>query len=104
MGMTLAIEYPESAPAWNKIRAELSQVSLTVALRMIDNLPAFPDEEPEDGWREIRIGVGVGMITLRRNGLRDECIIWGNSDPALIDAWRAVASACASAGNGTVAT
>ena len=28
---------------------------------MIDGLPAFPDEVPEPGWKELRIGFASGM-------------------------------------------
>jgi hypothetical protein len=69
---------------------------------MIDGMPAFPDETPEEGWRELRVGVAAGMVTIRRAGDSFNCIIWGNADAALLASRDRVAWACAEAGSGTV--
>jgi hypothetical protein len=49
---------------------------------MIDNLPAFPDEAPPEEWRELRVTLGHGMITLRRESNAIRVIVWGNADEA----------------------
>jgi len=103
MGMTLTITYPGAAPLWSVIRERSLPFTGPMQLRMIDGLPAFPDEQPEEGWRELRLSVSGSMLTLRR-GAQDECIIWGNADAALQRAWQAIAYACADAGNGLIPT
>ena len=52
---------------WPQLVAELTARGLPPMLRMIDDLPAFPDEVPPDGWRELRLGFAAGMVTLRRS-------------------------------------
>jgi hypothetical protein len=67
---------------------------------MIDNLPAFPDEEPEPGWRELRVSLGGGMLTLRREPGRWSVVVWGNADEALRRDQDLLARVCAEAGGG----
>ena len=69
---------------------------------MIDGQPAFPDEAPEEGWREIRIAAADGMVTVRRDGDRLTFVTWGNAGPALLQAVNALAWAFAQAGFGTI--
>jgi hypothetical protein len=103
MGLTLTIEFPTgSVPQWDAIRSQLARVGALAPLRMIDGLPAFPDESPEPGWRELRIGASAGMVTLQRSGDALTCVIWGNADAALLAARDRIAWACAAAGGGTV--
>jgi hypothetical protein len=70
---------------------------------MIDNMPALPDEEPEAGWRELRVTLGGGMLTVRREPGRLRVVVWGNADEALTRDQELVARACADAGGGVVA-
>ena len=51
-------------------------------MRMIDNMPASPDEDPEENWQELRVSLGHGMITVRREPGRFRVIVWGNADGA----------------------
>jgi hypothetical protein len=105
MGLDCTILFPAGAlPAWNAIKGQLARVGELAPLRMIDNMPAFPDETPEDGWRELRVGVATGMVTIRRTGDSFNCIVWGNADASLLAARDRVAWACAAAGNGTIVT
>jgi len=67
-------------------------------------LPAFPDEEPSAEWRELRVGTGAGMVTVRRAPGVLTCVVWGNADPALNAAFAKVIWACAAAGGGTIDT
>jgi len=85
-----------AAPAWAKIKAAAESAGLTLTLRMIDGLPAFPDEVPEDGWNELRISGAAGMMTLRQSPDALSVVVWGNADPALQREWEILATACES--------
>jgi hypothetical protein len=44
---------------------------------MIDGELAFPDEEPPEDWRELRIGTPEGMmVTIRRERDRVVLVVW----------------------------
>jgi hypothetical protein len=105
MGLDCTVRFPGGAlPAWEEIKGRLAQVGEPAPLRMIDGMPAFPDETPEEGWRELRVGTAAGMVTIRKAGTSLNCIIWGSADPALLAARDRVAWACAAAAGGSVAT
>ncbi len=105
MGLDLTIQFPAgTTPAWEAIQAQLARVGEPAPLRMIDGLPACPDESPEAGWRELRVGAASGMVTLRRGPDSITCVVWSNADDALLSALDRVAWACAAAGGGLVAT
>lgn len=60
MGMDRTVRFPcGTIPSWDLIRTQLARLGLDSPLRMIDGLPAFPDEAPEPGWRELRVGVAA---------------------------------------------
>ncbi len=82
MGMERVVTFAEPGPQWPVIRERLTTAGHTVQMRMIDNMPAFPDEEPEPGWKELRVTLGHGMLTLRRQPGAIHIIIWGNADEA----------------------
>lgn len=71
---------------------------------MIDGLPAFPYETPEDGWKELRIGMAAGMVTIRSGPDTLTCVVWGNAEGPLRAAWDKLCWACAAAGGGTIDT
>jgi hypothetical protein len=105
MGLDRTVRFPTAGPSWDAIRTQLARVTESPALRMIDGLPAFPDETPPDGWKELRVGTPAGMVTIRRtSGQQFTCVVWGNADPALNAAWAQVLWACAAAGGGVVET
>jgi hypothetical protein len=105
MGMDRTVRFaPGRTPAWDAIRDHLRRVGGDGTLRMIDGMPAFPDETPEPGWRELRVGTAAGMVTVRRGADALSCVVWGNADDALRAAWDRVCWACAAAGQGTVET
>jgi hypothetical protein len=105
MGLERNVRFPgDSTPTWEAIQSALSRVGESVALRMIDGLPAFPDETPDSGWKELRVATSAGMVTIRRRPGILSCVVWGNADPALDVAWTKVVWACAAAGNGEVDT
>jgi hypothetical protein len=105
MGLDRAIRFPTSdTPSWDAIRAQLGRVGDAATVRMIDGMPAFPDETPDPNWKELRVGTGAGMVTIRRGPGLLTCVVWGNADAALHAAWSKVIWACAAAGNGTIDT
>ena len=104
MGVDRTIRFPAAEPpAWDAIRDQLRRVGEDGSLRMIDGMPAFPDEEPAVDWRELRVSLGGGMLTLRREPGRMRVIVWGNADEALKRDQQALAQACAEVGGGLVA-
>lgn len=105
MGLDCTVRFFGGAlPAWDAIKGRLARVGEPAPLRMIDGMPALPDETPGEGWRELRVGTAAGMVTVRRSGDSLHCIIWGNADAALLAARDRVAWACAAAAGGSVAT
>ena len=103
MGVQLTVTFPAGEPTWAAAAAELSAAG-PFAVRMIDGLPAFPDEQPEPGWGELRLGFAGGMVTVRRTPGGWACTVWGTSDPALLRAQAFTAWAAAKAGGGLVQT
>ncbi len=105
MGLDRTVRFPDGeTPSWEAVRMQLSRVGESGQLRMIDGLPAFPDEDPPENWKELRLGASGGMVTLRRGSGMFVCVIWGNGDRALTDSWSRVLWACAAAGGGTIET
>lgn len=103
MGMTHEVRFTlGQLPVWDTICERLISIGEQPILRMIDGLPAFPDEVPEPTWCELRINLSGGMITLRRSAEGFACIGWGKSDASLQKSWNALAWACAAAGQGSV--
>lgn len=103
MGLERTVQFPaDGVPAWGAVAAHLARVGAAAPLRMIDGMPAFPDEEPEWGWRELRAGLPAGMVTVRRAGDSIAVVVWSNADAALLAARDVVAWACAAAGGGSV--
>lgn len=105
MGLDRTIRFSSGEPpGWDAIREQLRRVGEDGTIRMIDGMPAFPDEAPEPGWRELRVGTPAGMVTIRRRPDSLTCVVWGNADSALTAAWHKFIWACAAAGGGTVET
>jgi hypothetical protein len=105
MGLERVVRFPiEETPSWEEIRRQLRRVGETPVLRLIDGLPAFPDEEPTSDWKELRIAMAAGMVTIRRSTDSVTCTVWGNADSALEVAWNRVIWACAAAGDGLIDT
>jgi hypothetical protein len=92
------------APAWSAVCELLQQFGFPVQIRMIDGELAFPDEEPPDTWRELRVGASGGMVTLRRSADAVTFVTWGNADGELRQTWNALVWAFAEAAAGAVQT
>ncbi len=97
MGMEKLVPFTTVAPSWENIQREASKAGVALTVRMIDNLPAFPDEIPEPGWKELRVASAEGMMSLRQQPGVLAVIVWGNADQALQRDWAIVADACARA-------
>jgi hypothetical protein len=94
MGVQSTFRFPAgSVPGWEAIRASLTDTGDLPVVRMIDGLPAFPGEVPADDWKEIRIGLGGTMVTLRRSAAGIDLVTWGTADPALAAATERVCAA-----------
>jgi|SRR5262245_40963835 len=105
MGQELTVTIPDGAALpWAALVERLAGRSFPIQLRMIDGLPAFPDEQPPDDWRELRAGTPAGMVTLRRTPAGVGVVVWGNADGALRAAASALAWAAADATGGSVAS
>ena len=106
MGIEQTVLLPSGAtPVWPAIRDLLAGRGLTLQMRMIDGALAFPEEQPADNWRELRLATQQGMaITVKRQADQVRLIVWGNADPSLIEARNALAWAFAETGNGCIGT
>jgi hypothetical protein len=103
MGLSYEIHFPGGhAPAWDTIFNALTHHGVTTQLRMIDGVPALPDETPPNDCHELRITCGVGMLTLRRKNANYTCTVWGNADTELLKMLRRVVWVCAEVGDGVI--
>lgn len=102
MGVEREIRFPAGVPGWAAVTARLNEVGESPVVRMIDGLPAFPDEVPQDNWQELRIGLTGGMVTLHRAESGIRIVTWGTDDPALARARDLVSWAVAAAGFGEI--
>ena len=103
MGLEVRVKFP-AAPVldWGGLLVDLAARGRPGTVKMIDDLPAFPDEVPPAEWREVRLGFAAGMVTVRRAGGDLACVVWGTADAGLTAAQSAVAEALAGQGGGVV--
>jgi hypothetical protein len=103
VGMDQSVVFTGRAtPGWPAVRERLTGLGYAVQVRMIDGELAFPDEEPPEVWRELRLGTPEGMVTLRRSPEGVTFVTWGNAEGALRQAWNALTWAYADVGDGTI--
>ena len=81
MGLDITLKCAMPMPEWRSIAGRLS---FAAPLRMIDGLPAFPEEEPPVNWRELRVALPAGMVTLRRVEGGVQFVTWENVGPELL--------------------
>lgn len=93
---------PATQPSWPQLQELLGRCGFPVQLRMIDGQLAFPDEQPPDDWRELRIGTPQGMVTLQRDAEGLTLVTWGNADATLRQAWQALTWATAYLAHGVI--
>jgi threonine dehydrogenase-like Zn-dependent dehydrogenase len=102
MGMEQTVRFHGAPPAWTAARDILALRGHAFQVGMIDGQLAFPDEEPPETWRELRLRTPQGMITVRREAKHLVFVTWGNADAELREQWNALAQAFADAGDGTI--
>ena len=98
VGAERVIRFTDGGPSWPGIVEKLVAMGEQPVVRMIDGLPAFPDETPDAAWRELRVSLRGGMVTLRRDGDEIRCVVWGDADAALGASWDACCRAIGEAG------
>jgi hypothetical protein len=106
MGMEQRITFAAgNPPSWPAVRELLATQQFEVQLRMIDGELVFPDEQPPESWRELRLATQERLaLTVRRQQAEVVLVVWGNAGPALLQAWNALAWAFAELGNGMIQT
>jgi hypothetical protein len=102
VGVERVVRFAAAVPEWPAVVSKLIEVGETPAVRMIDGLPAFPDELPGPDWQEVRVGLAGGMVTLRRSASDVRVVTWGTSEPALVRSWDRFCWAVAAAGEGVL--
>jgi hypothetical protein len=93
MGLDLTVPLPGPVPAWDRLADAASALGVPVQLRLIDGLPAFPDETPAEDWGQLGVSTPAGMVTLRRIPGGVQLVVWGNADPPLLAARDALGEA-----------
>jgi hypothetical protein len=105
MGMEQNVSFAGTTiPAYIAVRDFLSQRGFPLQMGMIDGHLAFPDEPPEESWRELRLRTPRGMVTVRREAERLAFVTWGNADAAMLEAWNILTWAFAAVGDGRIET
>lgn len=106
MGMEQTVTFAAgSLPSWPVVRDLLASHGFPVQVRMIDGALAFPDEEPPENWRELRLGTAEGsIVTVRRESDGVVLAVWGNADVRLVQTWNALTWAFAEVGSGQIHT
>jgi hypothetical protein len=105
MGMEQTVSFVDKPnPTYTTVRDFLGQRGFPLQMGMIDGQLAFPDELPDENWREMRLRTPQGMVTMRRDGERLAFVTWGNADAAMLQAWNALVWAFAEVGGGQIET
>ena len=94
MGMTKTVTFAAEPPTWPAVRDRLTAAGFTPQMRLIDNMPAFPDEDPPADWKDIRLTLGGGMLTVRNDGPSWHVVVWGNADAETLAHQDTVVKAC----------
>jgi hypothetical protein len=68
----------------------LAAGGLPCAIIMIDGALVAPGAVPAAGWRDVRLRTPAGMVTLARRGAGLALTVFGNADPALLEAQRRI--------------
>src|SRR6516225_7147274 len=67
MGLEQTVVFSTHAvPGWRQVQDLLASRGFPLQIRMINDQLAFPDEMPEEPWRELRVATAADMVTLRR--------------------------------------
>lgn len=71
-------------------------------LRLVDNLPAFPDEAVPEAFEEIRVAAETGMISIRSGAEGLILVVWGNADLSLRERTGSLAARLAELSDGAI--
>lgn len=105
MGMEQSVSFAgRSIPEYVGVRDFLGQRGFHLQMGMIDGQLAFPDELPDENWRELRLRTSQGMVTVRRESELLAFVTWGNADAVMVQAWNALVWAFAQVGAGRIET
>lgn len=103
MGMEYAVRFPGGTPPpLSGVLTVLAEHGFPVQVRMVNGELSMPGEVPPEGWKEVRLGSPLGMVTLVHRGQELGVVTWGNANEAMQRAWNAVAWAVAMAGQGQI--
>lgn len=98
MGMVREVRFTDAGPDWSNVTQRLPSLQM----RMIDNMPAFPDEVPPEDWKELRVSLGSDMITIRRAPQAWSFVVWGNAGARQLAERDQIIEAVMAVGGGTV--
>ncbi|MGL4420199.1 MAG: hypothetical protein ACRCZF_06015 [Gemmataceae bacterium] len=105
MGVQREIQAIQVPLEWDRLAETLQALGFPMQVRMVDGLPAFPDEVPEPGWKELRVAIGGGMLTLRYATLTTMQVVgWSNLDQTMQKALDCLTATIAEQTRGTVQT
>ncbi|MBJ7345528.1 MAG: hypothetical protein JHD09_09645 [Gemmataceae bacterium] len=82
--MGMEIEVKVAGLGWNKISGAMAKFEPKGTIRMADGQLTFPDEEPPTDWKELRIALPAGMVTIKRTPTGAMIVTWGNVSQELI--------------------
>jgi hypothetical protein len=91
MGLERKVTVPlDTVPSWSLVAKFFAAKNFPLKVMMIDGALSFPDEQPPDSWRDLRLGTPLGMVTLRKENDAFRVITWGNASGPLLQAWNAL--------------
>jgi hypothetical protein len=76
----------------------LAQGGLSAQVLMVDGNLHGPNAPVKDDWRDVRLKLAAGTLSLKRRPDGIAVVVFGNADAALTDAQRQVAAALSSLG------
>ncbi|MFM7111651.1 MAG: hypothetical protein ACKO26_10955 [Planctomycetota bacterium] len=94
--------YHVSCVARPSVAKVLKSVSDAWCLRLVDGLPAFPDEAVPEEFNEIRLGLGGNMVTVKAVASGLSLVTWSGISTEFHDAVLRLAEALAKEANGRV--
>jgi hypothetical protein len=92
--MGLDVVVPRTgACAIAEVLARLARDGVRAQVMMVDGNLHAPNAPVKDDWRDVRLKLPAGMLSLKRRPDGIAVVVFGNADTALMDAQRRVAAA-----------
>jgi hypothetical protein len=92
--MGLDVVVPRTGPcAIADLIVRLGQRGLAAQVIMVDGNLHPPKVPVKDGWRDVRLKLAAGMLSLKRQPNGIAVVVFGNADTPLLEAQRQVAAA-----------